>query len=128
MLQQEVPEDYVIATGETRTVRRFVEAAFAEVDREVVWSGKGTDEVGRDARTGAVLVRIDPRFFRPSEVDLLIGDPTKARDKLGWVARTSFDELVREMVAADLLEAQLEADMVGRRRALTTRPLDIAAE
>jgi len=101
MMQQDAPDDYVLATGETHSVREFVELAFAEVDRKIVWDGDGVDEVGRDEKSGDVLVKIDPRYFRPTEVDLLIGDPTKAREKLGWSHKTSFKELVREMVAAD---------------------------
>ncbi len=128
MLQQDAADDYVIATGETRTVRRFVETAFAEIGRQIAWSGSGPEEVGRDAATGAVLVRIDPRFFRPTEVDLLIGDPGKARDKLGWTARTKFGDLVREMVEADIVEARLEAETKARRRDLRLRPVNLAAE
>ena len=128
MLQQDAADDYVIATGETRTVRCFVETAFAEIDRQIAWSGIGPEEVGRDAATGAVLVRIDPRFFRPTEVDLLIGDPGKARDKLGWTARTKFGDLVREMVEADIVEARLEAETKARRRDLRLRPVNLAAE
>ena len=101
MLQQNVPDDYVLATGETHAVREFVELAFGHVGRTLVWKGKGVDETGVDAKTGAVLVRIDPRHFRPTEVDLLLGDPSKARDRLGWVHSTPFTELVREMVVAD---------------------------
>lgn len=102
MLQQDRPDDYVLATGETRSVREFVERAFAIVGREIVWRGTGVDEIGVDARTGQALVGIDPRYFRPTEVDLLRGDPTKARERLGWTHRTGFAELVREMVEADL--------------------------
>jgi len=102
MLQQSIPDDYVIATGETHTVREFVELAFNETGRTVAWSGSGVDEVGRDAKSGQPLVRIEPRYFRPAEVDLLLGDPTKAKLNLGWAPRTRFADLVREMVAADL--------------------------
>lgn len=101
IVQQEVADDYVLATGETHSVREFVELAFAEVGRKVDWSGTGVNEIGRDAKSGAVLVRVDPRYFRPTEVDLLLGDPSKARRKLGWHHTTSFRELVREMVASD---------------------------
>ncbi|TGD95670.1 GDP-mannose 4,6-dehydratase [Methylobacterium nonmethylotrophicum] len=125
MVQQDMPGDYVVATGETRTVRQFIEAAFAEVGRRIAWEGAGTDEVGRDAATGAPLVRIDPRFFRPAEVDLLIGDATKARERLGWTPRTSFSDLVREMVASDLAAARHEA---AYPPAPTLRPLSQAAE
>ena len=103
MLQQEKPEDFVIATGETRTVREFVESAFACAGIEIRWEGEGVDEKGIDAATGRVLVEVSPEFFRPAEVDLLLGDPTKAREVLGWNPRkTSFEELVRRMVEHDL--------------------------
>ena len=102
MLQQDTPDDYVLATGETRTVRDFVEAAFAHVGREIAWSGKGRDEVGRDAVSGDVLIKIDPRYFRPTEVDLLLGDASKAQAKLGWRHETTFAQLVAEMMDADL--------------------------
>ena len=102
ILQQDEPDDYVLATGEMHSVREFVERAFAEVDIRIAWQGKGVDEKGIDAATGRVLVRIDPRYFRPTEVDLLIGDPTKARSKLGWRHTVSFATLVAEMVTADL--------------------------
>jgi GDPmannose 4,6-dehydratase len=108
MLQQPTPEDFVLATGETHAVREFIEVAFAEVGRKIEWRGKGTDEQGVDAKTGEVLVSIDPRYFRPTEVELLLGDPTKAHEKLGWKHRTSFRQLVKEMVAADLVEVERE--------------------
>ncbi|HNN97232.1 MAG TPA: GDP-mannose 4,6-dehydratase [Pseudomonadota bacterium] len=102
ILQQPVSDDYVLATGEAHSVREFVELAFAEVGRNIVWSGSGIHEVGRDARSGDPLVRIDPRYFRPTEVELLLGDPSKAHKQLGWKHTTSFRELIAEMVAADL--------------------------
>ncbi len=102
MLQQEEPDDYVVATNETRTVREFVETAFAKVGITVEWSGTGVDEVGKDAATGKVIVKINKDFFRPAEVDLLIGDPTKAETKLGWVRQIPFDELVDRMVKNDM--------------------------
>jgi GDPmannose 4,6-dehydratase len=102
IVQQDAADDFVLATGETHAVREFVELAFAEIGRSIQWSGVGVDEVGRDTRTGDVLVRIDPRYFRPTEVDLLLGDARKAHEKLGWKHTTTFQELVREMVAADL--------------------------
>lgn len=108
MLQQPASDDYVLATGEAHSVREFVELAFAEVGRGIAWSGSGVDEVGRDARSGEVLVRIDERYFRPTEVDLLLGDPSKARAKLGWEHKTSFRELVAEMVASDLKQTERE--------------------
>ena len=102
ILQQDAPDDYVLATGETHSVREMVERAFACVEREIVWRGEGVDEVGSDARTGKDLVQVDPRYFRPTEVDILQGDPSKAREKLGWRHQTTFEELVREMVESDL--------------------------
>jgi GDPmannose 4,6-dehydratase len=102
ILQQREPDDYVLATGQTHSVRRFVEMAFAEVGRRIAWEGQGAEEVGRCARTGAVIVRVDPRYFRPTEVDELIGDPAKAQARLGWRHRCTLPELVAEMVAADL--------------------------
>ena len=101
MMQQDSPDDYVLATGEAHSVREFVEKAFAHVGRKIVWKGAGVDEKGIDAASGAVLVEIDPRYFRPTEVELLIGDPRKAHRKLGWRHRVTFEELVREMVDAD---------------------------
>jgi GDPmannose 4,6-dehydratase len=102
MLQQDEPDDYVLATGEKHSVREFVKKAFGIVGKEITWQGSGVDEKGLDARSGRVLVEVDPRYFRPTEVDLLLGDPSKAHQKLGWKHRTSFDDLVREMVEADL--------------------------
>eukprot|EP00542_Grammatophora_oceanica_P012147 CAMPEP_0194032682 /NCGR_PEP_ID=MMETSP0009_2-20130614/5573_1 /TAXON_ID=210454 /ORGANISM="Grammatophora oceanica, Strain CCMP 410" /LENGTH=364 /DNA_ID=CAMNT_0038673203 /DNA_START=63 /DNA_END=1157 /DNA_ORIENTATION=+ len=105
MMQKDEADDYVLATGETHTVREFVEKAFKVVGTTIKWVGPtGTvDEVGVDAEDESrVLVKIDPRYFRPTEVELLLGDPTKAKEKIGWVSKTSFDELVREMVEADL--------------------------
>jgi GDPmannose 4,6-dehydratase len=113
ILQQPEPDDYVLATGETRSVREFVERAFAHVDRRIEWRGKGTEEVGIDRRSGKTLVRIDPRYFRPTEVDLLIGDASKAKRKLGWAPRTTFDELVGEMMQADLAETRRELAHAG---------------
>ncbi|HET6521146.1 MAG TPA: GDP-mannose 4,6-dehydratase, partial [Geminicoccaceae bacterium] len=104
ILQRDQPGDYVLATGESHTVREFIELAFRRVRREVVWRGEGADEVGVDARTGKVLVEVDPRYFRPTEVDHLLGDPGLARRELGWRHRTTFEELVNEMVDADLIE------------------------
>jgi len=102
MLQQDEAGDYVLATGESHSVREFVERAFAAVGREIAWRGAGEDEVGIDRHTGRDVVRVDPRYFRPTEVDHLLGDPAKARERLGWRHRTSFEELAREMVEADL--------------------------
>jgi GDPmannose 4,6-dehydratase len=102
MLQRPTPDDYVLATGECHSVREFVEAAFSCIDRRVVWRGNGLDEEGIDARTGETLVHIDRRYFRPTEVDLLLGDASKAARVLGWKPRTSFAALVRDMVESDL--------------------------
>ena len=106
ILQQDVPDDYVLATGEMHSVREFVERSFAVVGRTIAWQGEGVEEQGVDAKTGQVLVKIDPVYFRPTEVDQLLGDPTKAREKLGWTHTVQFPELVEEMVRADLAAAQ----------------------
>ena len=102
ILQQPEADDYVLATGETHSVREFVELAFAHIGRPIEWQGTGVSEVGREKATGTVRVSIDPRYFRPTEVDLLLGDPTKARTKLGWRHTTGFLDLVHEMVDADV--------------------------
>jgi len=102
ILQHGEPDDFVLATGEAHSVREFVELAFAETGRTIGWQGEGVEEVGIDARSGTVLVRIDPRYFRPTEVDVLIGDASKARSRLGWSHTIGFRELVAEMVQADL--------------------------
>ena len=102
MLQQDQPDDYVLATGEAHSVREFVELAFACVGRRIVWQGSGVDEKGIDGDSGQVLIEIDPRFYRPTEVETLLGDPSKARKELGWQHRVSFPELVQEMVEADM--------------------------
>ncbi len=102
ILQQDNPEDFVLATGETHSVREFIELAFAERGMNIEWQGEGVDEKGIDSKTGRTLIEIDPRYFRPTEVDLLLGDPSKAKEKLGWTHTTSFKDLVKEMVASDL--------------------------
>jgi GDPmannose 4,6-dehydratase len=102
MLQQAKPDNYVVATNSTHSVRDFVEAAFQAVDMRVTWEGKGVEEVGKNAADGRILVRINPKFYRPAEVDLLLGDYSKAKERLGWEPRTSFAELVRIMVESDL--------------------------
>jgi len=108
ILQADQADDFVLATGETRSVREFVELAFAEVGRHIQWRGKGIEEAGIDKKSGKTVVRIDPVYFRPTEVDILIGDASKARQKLGWKPKTSFAELVKEMVAGDLKIARQE--------------------
>lgn len=111
IMQQDEPDDYVLATGETHTVREFVENAFAVVDRRIEWSGEGVAEKGHDARTGVELIEIDPRYFRPNEVDFLLGDATKAKQRLGWTHKVGFNALVAEMVETDLRTIMRE---VGR--------------
>ena len=108
MLQQDAPEDFVIATGEQHAVREFVELAAAEVGIDITWKGKGVDEKGYDSH-GRCIVAVDPRYFRPAEVETLLGDPTKAREKLGWKSRTSFADLVGEMMREDLKDAERDA-------------------
>ena len=110
IVNHDPPDDYVLATGEAHSVREFVELAFEEAGIEIAWDGEGACEKGRDAATGAVRVEIDPRYFRPTEVDLLVGDAAKAREVLGWAPRTTFREIVSEMVRADL------AAVLGERR------------
>jgi GDPmannose 4,6-dehydratase len=102
MLQQAEPDDYVLATGESHSVREFVEAAFAHIGRRIVWRGNGVDETGTDDKSDQALVSIDPRYFRPTEVDQLLGNPAKAKRKLGWSHRIGFSELVAEMMESDL--------------------------
>ena len=109
MLQQEVPEDFVIATGKQFSVRDFVVAAGSLLDMKIEWQGEGVDEVGIDTATGRKLVRVDPRYFRPTEVETLLGDATKAKNKLGWTAEVTFSELVAEMVESDLDLAKRDA-------------------
>ena len=108
MLQQETPDDYVIATNETRTVREFVETAFKHVDMDIEWSGTGVDEIGTDKATGKVVVKVNPQFFRPAEVELLLGNPAKAEANLGWKRDISFSELVERMVKNDLALVEKE--------------------
>ena len=106
MLQQDEPEDFVLATGVTTTIREFSERAFAEVGITLEWSGSGVDETGRDVKSGNILVSIDPAYFRPTEVDLLIGDASKAREKLGWQPTCDLQQMIEEMIKADLEEAR----------------------
>jgi GDPmannose 4,6-dehydratase len=114
MLQQDEPDDYVLATGEKHSVREFVERAFDQVGRRVAWRGKGVEETGIDAKSGQILVEIDPRYFRPTEVDILLGDPRKAHQKLGWRHKRSFADLVKEMVDGDRRQVRLERERVNR--------------
>ena len=109
MLQQDTPDDYVLATGQTTTVRDFATLAFKAADIDIVWKGDGEDEKGYDADTGQCVVDIDPRYYRPTEVELLLGDAEKAREQLGWTPRYSLEEMAEEMVAGDINEAHKEA-------------------
>ncbi|KAK0180985.1 hypothetical protein PV327_003309 [Microctonus hyperodae] len=103
MLQQETPDDYVIATGESHSVREFVETAFRYVGTNIVWEGEGINEIGRDKDSGKTLIRVNPKYFRPTEVGMLLGDATKAKTKFGWSPSVSFEELVQDMMDADLI-------------------------
>jgi GDPmannose 4,6-dehydratase len=118
ILQQKRPDDYVIATGRQHSVREFVESAFQEVGIDIIWKGSGIKEKGIDQRTGNVLIAVDRRYFRPTEVDALLGDPQKAKKKLGWKPKTTFKQLVSEMVREDLKEA--ERDQLCRREGFKT--------
>ena len=113
MLQQDEPDDYVVATGETRTVRDFAKIAFEKVGMNVEFSGEGVDEIGTDTATGKVVVRVNPDFFRPAEVELLIGNPKKAEEKLGWKREISFDQMVERMVSTDLALVSREIKLAG---------------
>lgn len=115
MLQQDRPDDYVIATGQQRSVREFVELVAAELGMTIRWEGEGEREKGFDAQ-GRCIVEVDPGYYRPAEVDSLLGDATKAREKLGWYPKTSFESMLREMVKSDLDEATLELQGAGLRR------------
>jgi GDPmannose 4,6-dehydratase len=113
ILQQETPGDYVLATGETHSVREFIELAFSKIGRTIEWHGSGVDEVGIDATTGDTMVKVDSRYFRPTEVDLLLGDPSKAEHVLGWKATVSFSELVSDMLTSDLKVVAQESHVRG---------------
>jgi GDPmannose 4,6-dehydratase len=102
MLQRDTPEDFVISTNEAHSVREFVEAAFREINKEIVWEGSGETEVGKEKDTGIVRIKVDPKFYRPTEVEFLLGDSTKAKTELGWQCKITFKDLVKEMVAADI--------------------------
>ena len=106
MLQQNKPEDFVLATGETHTVREFIENAFLELDMKINWRGTGVDEIGVDSKSGETLVKVDPSYFRPTEVDLLVGKPTKAEKILGWIPKIKFEDLVKLMVKSDFDKIQ----------------------
>lgn len=108
ILQQDVPEDFVLATGETHTVRSFCEKSFKHVGMEIRWEGEGVNEKGFDKKTGKEIIVIDPRYFRPTEVDMLIGDASKAREKLGWQPKHKLEDLVSDMIASDLKELETE--------------------
>jgi GDPmannose 4,6-dehydratase len=114
ILQQDEPDDYVLATGESHSVREFVEKAFAHIGRTIVWQESGTEEKGIDKSTGKVLVEVDPRYFRPTEVDSLIGDASKARARLGWKHKTNFDTLVVDMMEADMIAVREERKRCNR--------------
>ncbi|CAM3725218.1 GDP-mannose 4,6-dehydratase [Litorimonas haliclonae] len=114
ILQQDEADDYVLGTGETHSVREFVERAFGHIGIKIKWEGEGVDEVGKDAKTGSVLARIDARYFRPTEVELLLADPTKAKEKLGWTHTTEFKDLVSEMMESDLELLASETDRKQR--------------
>ena len=114
IVQHDTPDDFVLGTGEMHSVREFVELAFAKVGTIIEWTGKGVDEVGKDAKTGKILVRVDTRYFRPTEVELLLSDPTKAKEVLGWSHTTSFKELVDDMLESDLKIVQREANRKNR--------------
>lgn len=110
MLQQEKPKDYVIATGRQESVRKFIELSTASLGwGGLEWEGEGVDEIGRRSDNGAVVIRIDPRYFRPAEVETLLGDPGRAREDLGWTPSTTLEEMVNEMIAHDREEARKEA-------------------
>lgn len=100
------PDNYVVATDEAHSVQEFVEKAFSEAGLDIIWDGEGKNEVGRDSASGKILVRVDPHYFRPTEVDYLLGDPSRAQNKLDWTPKIHFDELVALMVQADLKQAQ----------------------
>ena len=108
MLQHSEPDDYVVATGETYSVRKFAEMVFSRLDMPLIWQGEGVHEKGIDSRSGKIVIEIDPKYFRPAEVDLLLGDPAKAKQALNWEPKTSFEELVNMMVDADMILADRE--------------------
>ena len=113
ILQAKKPEDFVLASGKTTSVREFVELAFQEVDIQIDWQGSGVDEVGVNKATGDVIIEVDPRYFRPTEVDLLIGDPTKAKEELGWELKYNLEDLVKDMVVSDLKDARKDEHLAN---------------
>ena len=119
MLQQDYPEDYVIATGRTETIRNFTEMVASEIGwskggKSIIWEGHGVNEIGRRSDNGEIIIRIDKKYFRPAEVDFLLGDSSKAKKKLGWIPKIKLEELVKEMVEYDLLEAKREASLISK--------------
>jgi GDPmannose 4,6-dehydratase len=126
MMQQDEPEDFVIATGVQYSVRQFIEKSAARLGMTIAWSGEGVDEIGTIAsaegvaserlRAGDVIIRVDPRYFRPAEVETLLGDPTKAREKLGWEPEITIDQMIDEMVAHDLAQAQQQKLLLSIRK------------
>ncbi len=125
IVQHDTADDYVLATGEAHTVRAFAEAAFAHVGKTLEWKGEGLDEVGVDTESGKTVVKIDPRYFRPTEVDYLLGDSTKARKTLNWEPKMSFKELVSDMMDADLKTVKLEAQSRAARGDQTGKPQQV---
>lgn len=126
ILQQEKPDDYVLATGEKSSVKQFAEAAFAEVGIELEWKGSGVDEIGVRTDTGKTVIRVDPNYFRPSEVDLLLGDATKARIELGWTPKVRFQELVKIMMREDM-NLILRSELGKRKAPSVQAPLSLAS-
>ena len=106
IVQNDIADDFVLATGRTVSVRKFIELAFKELDKEIYWEGSGVNEVGKDSSTDKVLIRIDPNYFRPTEVDILVGDSTKAREVLGWKAQISLEKLIKEMMTIAMHNAK----------------------
>ena len=108
MLQHNEPDDFVLATGITTTIREFTELSFAELDIPIEWSGTGINEVGKNAKSGKIIISIDPVYFRPTEVDLLVGDYSKAKEKLGWSPKFNLEQLISDMIKSDLKAAKIE--------------------
>ena len=108
MLQNDTPKDFVIATNETHSVRKFVEASFREINKEIIWQGEGETEVGIEKGTQIVRIKVDPKYYRPTEVELLLGDSSKAKNELNWQNKIKFIDLVKDMVAADIQLAKMQ--------------------